>query len=120
MHWSSKYLQLSRMHCWDFVRKIQKEEFGNDLPEIMVSQLSIRTVLHEFRANTEEVAEKYGWDIVDNPEEGDVVIMGHSRDGAHIGVWAGPGVLHCEINQRARIDHPDMLIYRKVWYLRKK
>ena len=80
-------------HCWAFVRHVQREIFGRELPAAPSSGGYVADA-----AAIAGSAEHARWKRVGIPRDGDVVLMGRTRTPTHIGVWAtadGGGVLHC-------------------------
>ena len=80
-------------HCWAFVRHIQKQHFGRELPTIPNPE-DILAIARGFRDHPE----RKRWEQVNRPAEGDCVLMRQARYPIHVGVWLGVdggGVLHC-------------------------
>lgn len=83
--------------CWGFVRFIQRQHFGRELPALDIGAAApheiARAVAH---ARTFEC-----WHRVPDGaplRDGDVFLMDGSHQPDHVGVWAecdGGGVLHC-------------------------
>jgi cell wall-associated NlpC family hydrolase len=101
-HWATQYIGLSWEYggqgpeaydCWNFVRKIQRDHFGVEVPIIVIEDQ--RQASHEMQANSE----LDNWQSVDVPQEGDIVMMARAKIPAHIGVCVRAnnqiGVLHC-------------------------
>jgi len=81
--------------CWSFVRYVQREHFGRELPGVHVDAGNPHQVRRAFAGQAEERAK---WWYVKAPAEGDCVLMSHARFHSHIGVWIaadGGGILHC-------------------------
>ena len=98
-HWAAAYIGtpwIARRHdCWAFARRVWAERFGLDVPAVDVDALDARAVLRAFRDHPE----RGHWVEVDQPREGDGVLLSHSRHPSHVGVWIdidGGGVLHCD------------------------
>ncbi len=101
-HWPSAFLDVryekdaqgpDTYDCWSFVRRIQRERFGRDVPERM-SPPSLLTIAKAMPA----WASEFGWVRTDTPQEGDAVFMSQLKHPTHIGVVVKPRplvVLHC-------------------------
>ena len=79
--------------CWGLFVTVQRQCFGRDLPQNPVDATNLRAVLDAFKGHPE----RQRWQLVNQPTEGDAVLMGQSRYPVHIGVWLdidGGGVLH--------------------------
>ena len=79
--------------CWGLFVTVQRQCFGRDLPQNPVDATNLRAVLDAFNGHPE----RKRWQSVDQPTEGDAVLMRQSRYPVHIGVWLdtdGGGVLH--------------------------
>ena len=102
MHWAETYIGIpwsatgdgpASYHCWAFVRHIQKEHFGRDLPSIPNPE-DVLAIARGFRDHPE----RQRWKLVNAPKDGDCVLMRQARYPIHVGVWLdvdGGGVLHC-------------------------
>lgn len=80
--------------CWGFFRHVQREHFGREVQFIDVDANDLRTVIKNFRDDDERTK----WKKVDEPQDGDGVLMAHGKYPSHVGVWLdidGGGVLHC-------------------------
>ena len=80
-------------HCWAFVRHIQKQHFGRELPAIPNPE-DVLAIARGFRDHPE----RSRWELVTLPAEGDCVLMRQARYPIHVGVWLdvdSGGVLHC-------------------------
>jgi len=89
--WSNKYLGIPYLHhgrdetgidCWGLVRLVYKQEYQVDLPSF------VESYLEDDRIRSEELIAQYreGWEELDAPQEGCVVVlrvMGHL---SHVGV----------------------------------
>lgn len=103
LHWAFKYIGTpwengaqgpDAYDCWSFFRHIQGEKFGIDVPVIDVDANNFRTVINNMVGHEEH----QNWRSVQEPKEGDAVLMAHMRYPSHVGVWLdvdGGGVLHC-------------------------
>lgn len=79
--------------CWGLVRFCWRERFGIVVPEIPIDAEDLRAVLAGFRGHPE----RRRWCPVNDPREGDAVLMRQSRHPIHVGLWLdvdGGGVLH--------------------------
>jgi hypothetical protein len=79
--------------CWGLFVTVQRSHFHRTLPENPVDATNLRAVLDAFNGHPE----RQRWQAVQQPEEGDAVLMRQSRYPVHIGVWLdidGGGVLH--------------------------
>lgn len=97
-HWAEAYLGepwINGAHdCWGFFRRVQREHFGLELPEIDIDACSRLACAREFAGHDERDA----WALVESPAEGDAVLMGKNKRPAHVGIWIdadGGAVLHC-------------------------
>jgi hypothetical protein len=102
MHWAEHYIGIPwsatgdgpvSYHCWAFVRHIQKEYFGRDLPGIPNPE-DVLAIARGFRDHPE----RQRWKLVNAPKDGDCVLMRQARYPIHVGVWLDTdngGVLHC-------------------------
>ena len=102
MHWAEHYIGIPwsvtgdgpvSYHCWAFVRHIQKEHFGRDLPGIPNPE-DVLAIARGFRDHPE----RQRWELVNAPNDGDCVLMRQARYPIHVGVWLDAdngGVLHC-------------------------
>lgn len=104
-HWATQYIGRPWVYgkagpdefdCWGFVRYIQREHFGVEMPEVAVADR------HDWRNSAQQLAEhdeRKHWTRVVQPVEGDVVLMARNRLPTHIGLWVAAngtlGVLHC-------------------------
>lgn len=103
MHWAAKYLGKpwqsgcngpETFDCWGFVRYVQLMHYGRTLPEISIDADNIRAVVNEFTSNHE----RNMWQKVDNPKDGDCLLLSQSKEPTHVGIWIdadGGGLLHC-------------------------
>jgi len=98
-HWAAEYIGQPWVSgdydCWVFFREIQKKHFRVDVPIVDIDSTDLMQVARRFRDDTE----RGRWRKVGTPQDGDAVLMSHSRFPSHIGVWVdvdGGGVLHCQ------------------------
>lgn len=94
-HWAQAYLGLphddTEHHCWAFCRRIWRERFGLDVPEMPMDAGHPRAVRRAF----EESPERAAWVPATHPQEGDAVLMAMGRWPCHVGIWIDlGGVLH--------------------------
>jgi cell wall-associated NlpC family hydrolase len=100
-HWATQYIGLpwvagqdgpDAFDCWGFFRHVQRVQFGREVPAVEVRSLHAGAVRQTLKEH------KYlGWARVENPREGDAVLMPRF-DEVHIGIWLEVnkgGVLHC-------------------------
>lgn len=102
-HWATKFIGLPwaygargphEFDCWNFVRHVQKDHFGIDMPEVDYHD--------DWKSAAENLShheERRNWTQVDKAQEGDVVLMARSRLPVHIGICITAnrqsGVIHC-------------------------
>lgn len=102
-HWATAFIGLpwrygaqgpDEFDCWGFFRHVQSTQFNIDAPLISYEQ--------DWRDSAKQLddhAERDNWIQVQQPQEGDAVLMGRSRLPVHIGIWieanGTQGVLHC-------------------------
>lgn len=103
VHWAFAYLGTPWVSggdgtlgfdCYTFMRHIQREHFGIDMPMINAAPENYREVV----ANMRHHDEKSNWQHVTDPREGDSVLMAHAKYPSHAGIYLdvdGGGVLHC-------------------------
>jgi cell wall-associated NlpC family hydrolase len=101
-HWSSQYIGLpwesgaqgpDAFDCWAFVRHVQSKHFGRDLPLIDVDANN-RSMVHAAFAIHPE---RQRWAQVEQPSEGDCVLVHKGRFADHVGMWVdvdGGRILH--------------------------
>lgn len=97
-HWAADYIGMpwdaQHNDCWMFVRAIWETHFGFAVPAIEIDSASALACRRTFAAH----AERMNWIAVQEPAEGDGVLMGTSARPSHVGVWVaanGGAVLHC-------------------------
>lgn len=101
-HWAVPYIGIPWVYgaqgpeaydCWNFIRKIQLDHFGIDVPVVEYSDQ------REVSAHLLHNPELDRWTLVDAPQEGDIVMMARAKIPAHVGIWitanSRAGVLHC-------------------------
>jgi hypothetical protein len=103
MHWAIQYIgkpwvkKAQGPHsfdCWGLMRYVQKHHFNIDVPLIIIDGDDYRAVVKTFKNHPE----RRNWIKKNSPSDGDCVLMRHSRDDSHVGVWLdvdGGGALHC-------------------------
>jgi len=99
MHWAVDYIGREwvsgaqgpdTFDCWGFLRYVQRERFGINIPVVDLDDVDPRIALRAFNGNRQ-------WLRVSSPQEGDCVRLSYSTD-PHVGVWIdadGGGLLHC-------------------------
>lgn len=119
MHWAEQYIGLPwsatgegpprgeegrspdretwSFHCWAFICWVQERHFGRSLPAIANPE-DLLGIARDFRDHPE----RKRWAGVEDPAEGDCVLMRQARYPIHVGVWLDVdakgtecGVLHC-------------------------
>lgn len=102
-HWAIQYIGLpwkygaqgpTEFDCWGFVRHVEREHFGVDVPLIDYDD-----DWHVAARHLKEHPERVNWERMERPREGDLVMMARGRLPIHIGVYitanGKPGILHC-------------------------
>jgi hypothetical protein len=86
-------------HCWDLVRRGQREVLGREVPEVLISdKLEARALVRMF----EDHPERMRWIRVNIPENGAIVLMnkgGRHGRAIHAGIYFdldGGGILHVD------------------------
>ena len=94
-HWAADYIgnpwDAAENHCWAFCRRVWREHFGVEVPEVLVDGASPRAGMRAFGQG------QPGWTQVAVANEGDGVLMARGDRVCHVGIWiaAGTGgVLH--------------------------
>ena len=102
MHWAEELIGRpyraggqgpNAFDCWGLVRWVMAHRFQRELPAIPIEPDDLRAVLLAFRDHPE----RQRWAAVQEPDEGDCVLLRQSRHPIHVGVWLGVdggGVLH--------------------------
>ena len=94
-HWAASYIGRPwsvEQDCYAFVREVYQARYGVVIPLVALDAtraLSCAHAIHDYDLSD--------WVEVDEPREGDVVLMGHARRPHHVGLWiepAGLRVLH--------------------------
>lgn len=124
-HWAVTYIGESwvprQNDCWSFCRKVWRDRFGFDVPEMPISPFHLREVAHAMQQHDERA----NWVEVAEPGEGDAVLMAYNRFPVHVGVWVaadGGGLLHCEqktgviFSNRAALARMGIT---RMWYFRR-
>ena len=94
--------------CWGFFRHVQREHFGREVQLIDVDANDLRTVARNFSDHDE----RSRWHKVDEPRDGDAVLMAHGKYPSHVGIWIdvdGGGVLHCTRGEGVVFSSPSSL-----------
>lgn len=117
-HWAVQYIGKpwvkaqagpEQFDCWGLFRYLQLIRHGVELPAILPESYSLLSISRAFQQSSE----RDNWEIVQTPQEGDGVLMGHVKNPCHIGYWVdanGGGVLHC-------IEHMGV-VFQKIQNLR--
>lgn len=97
-HWATKYIgqrwKKGTHDCWAFCRKVEREQFGIEIPDIEIDSNNILAVVRHLNGNQE----KNNWVEVTDLQEGDVLYMSMGNQPHHVGIYVqidGGGVLHC-------------------------
>jgi len=121
MTWAAQYIGqpwVNGSHdCWAFFRRVQREQFGREVPAVNIDALNLRAILTEFKNHDEYE----NWDEVATPVDGDAVLMSSSRLTSHIGVWLDGCVLHCVRGSGVVFTKPNQLAsmgYKVTGYYR--
>lgn len=73
----------SDLTCYEFVTAVQKEIFNIKMDDIQMEELDM------------SVPERSNWELIENPKEGDIVLMGISGEPTHLGIYLdGNMILH--------------------------
>lgn len=101
-HWAEDYMLRCRwvsggngprdFNCWGFVRHVQREHYGREIPAVDVERLSLPCL-----RRIVETAVIGVWQRVEIPQDGDIVLMPRTGE-LHVGTWISAGggrVLHC-------------------------
>jgi cell wall-associated NlpC family hydrolase len=92
-HWAERYVGMpwvpGESDCWSVARRIWREQFQMEVEALPVDP---RDPLNTRRAIREGMGP---WAEVQQPFEGDAVLMAQGRVPGHVGIWLSPGaVLH--------------------------
>lgn len=97
-HWAADYIgdewRAGEHDCWGFVRRVQRERYGREVPPFDVDAFNCLACARAVRDNPE----RSNWQQVGEPQEGDAVLLAHAKHPSHVGIWIdadGGGVLHC-------------------------
>ena len=93
-HWAEQYIGTEwandpERDCWGFVRRVWREQFGLDVPAVDVDALNRLSCVRAIESHAPS------WQRVEQPQEGDAVLLARGRHPSHVGVWAAGGILHC-------------------------
>lgn len=94
MHWTTAYLGepwISGVSdCWAFARRLWRDRWGLDVPNVSVDPASAIDGRRAFRDQMHPQ-----WRPTSEPCEGDAVLMAMGGAPCHVGIWIAPGlVLH--------------------------
>ena len=97
MHWAAQYIGIKFRYggqtletgfdCWGLFRYVQKRHFSRQLAEIKLIEYQPQAIENEFNTNPE----LGNWYQVDEPENGDGVLMSTAKCPKHVGVWISDG-----------------------------
>ena len=98
-HWSTRYVLEGRKwssdyNCWSFAKRVWKEDFGVDVPDVDINLSDLKSCL----STALHYPEHASWEKVCIPREGDAVAMGGDNYTRHVGVWTwlnGGRIVHC-------------------------
>ncbi|MGV8987819.1 MAG: NlpC/P60 family protein [Cypionkella sp.] len=93
-HWAGRYLGTpwvaGESDCWNLARRIWREQFGRDVPAVIVdasSPFETRRMLRD--------GDRSRWQVTQTPMEGDAVMMARGTTPCHVGVYLADGsILH--------------------------
>lgn len=98
-HWAEQYIgdayDPQTHDCWAFCRRVWAEQFALTVPVVTVNGSNLRAITRAFSHHEERAL----WAAVEVPQEGDAVLLAHSKYPSHVGIWVtadGGGVLHCQ------------------------
>ena len=98
-HWAEQYIgdayDPQTHDCWAFCRRVWAEQFALAVPVVTVNGSNLRAITRAFSHHPERNL----WQAVDVPQEGDAVLLAHTKYPSHVGIWVeadGGGVLHCQ------------------------
>lgn len=98
MSWAQDYIGQAWVYgehdCWAFFRKVQKEQFGRDVPIIDVDAFNTLECVRTFIGHNE----RNNWVEIPNTklaQNGDAVLMSQSKRPTHVGIWVDGAILHC-------------------------
>ena len=84
------------------------EQFALAVPAVEVSGTNLRAITRAFSYH----AERALWQPVEQPAEGDAVLLAHNKYPSHVGIWVevdGGGVLHCQAPMGVVFSRRDAL-----------
>ena len=102
-HWASDYIGKpwktgcsgpSEFNCWGLVVDVYRRFYGKTLESIPVPENNLKALIKTIEVHPE----RYHWETVFIPKEGDVALLRQSRYPTHVGLWVevdGGGILHC-------------------------
>lgn len=98
-HWSDQYRGArwaTNDNCFDWLRRIAKEQFGRDIPQAEVDPEHL--TLSAARLMSGNILDLFGYEPTENPVEGDGVFLTKGGVSHHLGMVIYPGgkfrVLH--------------------------
>lgn len=98
MHYANKYIGKpwvqGEYDCWGLVKDVYANEFGIEAIGTVTKPYNLRDTIELFSLNSNWYA---NWQKVENPQDGDAVLMRQGKNPCHVGVWCeidGGGVLH--------------------------
>jgi len=97
--------------CWGFVRRVQRETFGRDLPRLVVAEgpAFVARALAGFAGRADWRKRLAGEAAAD----GDIVLLDSGAGDDHVGVWCAAdrgGVLHCSATTGGVLFTPAPLL----------
>ena len=107
-----------QMKCWPFVRGLRREFWGRETPDIPYdprNDLQCSRLITAYEHDDRIVEE------VTDPEDGDLVSMGHGKYGRHVGIYAdldGGLVLHADEKDGAVATSLPRLNWSRVKFFR--
>lgn len=72
--------------CWSMARTIWREQFNIDVNPIGIDPSDMRAAM----STLTNPHNRKGWAVVEQPREGDAVLMGRNARPCHVGIWAAP------------------------------
>lgn len=131
-HFASRYIGIpwkkfgrstAGFDCWGLVIHVLREHYGIEMDDAVADGLKTTERVRAF-INYEKTS-MADWDLVDYPEDGDIVVMGNRNSvPTHCGIYIhvdgmGGGVLHCEegigcvFERAADVRWPRLKFYRR-------
>jgi hypothetical protein len=92
--WQSGTIGPNAYDCWGLVKTILERHYNIRVPLIKVAEDNLKAIVREFRDHPE----RQRWALVENPQDGNVVLLRQSRYPCHVGLWLDVdhgGILHC-------------------------